>query len=222
MLTCLDNNDCKEVSMAQAPKAFSEGEYTVSVVGKHIEITKPIRDYIDEKITKIEKITNHIIEVDVRLDVQKLNHSVDIILKFSHFKIKVRAITENMYSAIDKAFERLYAKIRKWKGRIQDHHARSVSGTEMEVNVLERARDEIEQINEEIADANNRKLEEEYSLPPVIKKKKRSLKQLTLEEAVMKMELSDDHFMIFRSEEDQNLKVIYRRRDGSYGVISPE
>ena len=63
---------------------FEEGEYTVSVIGKNIEITKPIRDYIDEKITKIEKITNQIIEVDVRLDVQKLNHTVDIIIKFSH------------------------------------------------------------------------------------------------------------------------------------------
>lgn len=208
--------------MTQTPKTFDEGEYTVSVIGKNIEITKPIRDYIDEKITKIEKISNHIIEIDVRLDVQKLNHSVDIMLKFSHFKVKVGAITENMYSAIDKAFERLYTKMRKWKSRIQDHHARGVSVTEMEVNVLERARDELEQINEEIADANNQKLEEEYSLPKVLKKKKLPLKHLTLEEAVMKMELSNDHFMVFRSEEDRNLKVIYRRRDGSYGIISPE
>ncbi|MCB1067823.1 MAG: sigma 54 modulation/S30EA ribosomal C-terminal domain-containing protein, partial [Simkania sp.] len=50
----------------------------------------------------------------------------------------------------------------------------------------------------------------------------RPLKHLTLDEAVMKMELSDDHFMVYRSEEEQNLKVIYRRRDGSYGIIAPE
>jgi len=208
--------------MAQTPKAFDEGEYTISVIGKNIEITKPIRDYIEDKIAKVEKITNHIIEVDVRLDVQKLNHSVDIILKFSHFKVKVGAITENMYSAIDKAFERLATKMLKWKSRIQDHHARGVSVTEMEINVLEHARDEIEQINEEIADANNEQLEQQYSLPTVVKKKKRSMKNLTLDEAVMKMELSDDHFMVYRSEEEQSLKVIYRRRDGSYGIISPE
>ena len=208
--------------MSPTPKTFDEDKYTVSVIGKNIEITKPIQEYIEEKITKIEKITNHIIEVGVRLDVQKLNHSVDVMLKFSHFKVNVGAITENMYSAIDKAFERLYSKIRKWKSRIQDHHARGVSVTEMEVNVLEQTRDEIEQINEDIADANNQKLQEEYSLPTVLKKKKIPLKHLTLEEAVMKMELSDDHFMVFRSEEEQNLRVIYRRRNGSYGIISPE
>ena len=208
--------------MAQASKTFGEGEYTVSVMGKNIEITNSIRDYIEEKIQKIEKITSHMIECDVKLDVQKLNHRVDILVKFSHFRIKVGAMTENMYSAIDKAFERLYAKMRKWKSRIQDHHARSTSVTEIEVNVLEHAEGEIEEINSEIIEKNNEVLEEKYKLPKVLKKKRRPLKQLTLDEAVMKMELSDDHFMIYRSEEEQKLKVIYRRRDSSYGVISPE
>lgn len=208
--------------MAQSPKEFDDQSYNVSVTGKNIEITKPIRDYVDEKIAKIEMITNHIIDISVKLDVQKLNHTVDIILKFSHFKVKVRAITENMYSAIDKSFERLYTKLRKWKSRIQDHHAKGVSVTEMEVNVLEHAQHELDEINEEIIDENNRSLEKDFAPPKVIKKKKRPLKILTLDEAVMKMELSDDHFMIFRSEEEQALKVIYRRRDGSYGVVVPE
>ncbi len=208
--------------MTGSSKKFDEQEYTISIVGKNIEITKPIRDYIEEKIAKIEVLSTHIIDVKVRLDVQKLNHTVDILMKFSHFRVNVRAITENMYSAIDKAFERLYAKLRKWKSRIQDHHVKGVSVTEMEVSVLERAMHEIEDMSQEIIDANNQSIQEEYELPKVIKKKKRPLKTLTMEEAVMKMELSDDNFKIYRSEEDQSLKVIYRRRDGSYGVISPE
>ncbi len=208
--------------MAQTSKTFEKGEYSISVMGKNIEITNSIRDYIEEKIHKIERITSHIIECNVKLDVQKLNHKVDILIKFSHFRVKVGAVTENMYSAIDKAFERLYAKMRKWKSRIQDHHARSSSVTEVEVNILEYAKDEIEEINSEIIEKNNEVLEEKYKLPKVLKKKKRPLKQLTLDEAVMKMELSDDHFMIYRSEEEQRLKVIYRRRDSSYGVISPD
>ena len=208
--------------MAQSPKDFDDQEYNIAVTGKNIEITKPIRDYVDEKIAKIEMITNHIIDIHVRLDVQKLNHVVDIILKFSHFKVNVRANTENMYSAIDKAFERLYTKLRKWKSRIQDHHAKGVAVTEMEVNVLAHAQHEIEEINEEIIDENNLTLEKDFAPPKVVKKKRRPLKMLTLDEAVMKMELSDNHFMIFRGEEEQGLKVIYRRRDGSYGIVSPE
>lgn len=208
--------------MTDSTKKFDGREYTINIIGKHIEITKPIRDYIEEKISKIEHLTNHIIDIRINLDVQKLNHIVDIILKFSHFKIKVGAMTENMYSAIDKAFDRLDSKVRRWKDRIQDHHAKGVSVTEMEVEVLEHAEHEIEEIDKEIIDANNRAVEKNYSLPRVIKKKKRTLKLLRLDEAVMKMELSDDNFMVYRSEEEQALKVIYRRSDGSYGVISPE
>jgi len=208
--------------MTKSSQKFDDQEYTISVVGKNIEITKPIRDYIEEKIAKIEALSTDIIDVKVRLDIQKLNHMVDIFLKFSHFRVNVRAITENMYSAIDKSFEKLYTKLRKWKSRIQDHHNKGVAVTEMEVNVLEHAQHEIEDINQEIIDANNDNLQKDYALPKVVKKKKRPLKTLTIDEAVMKMELSDDNFKVYRSEEDQALKVIYRRRDGSYGVISPE
>jgi len=208
--------------MAQSAKSFNNQGYSVAVVGKNIEVTKPLRDYVDEKISKIEMMTPQIIDVRVRLDVQKGNHMVDVVIKFSHFKIYVSSNTENMYSAIDKAFERLYVKLRKWKGRIQDHHAKGVAATEMEVNVLEHIGREVEEMDREIIDKNNHSLEQELAPPVVVKKKSRPLKMLTLDEAVMKMELSDDHFMIFRSEEEQNLKVIYRRRDGSYGVVSPE
>jgi len=200
---------------------FDTQEYNVAVSGKNLEITKPIRDYIDEKIEKLEGISKNIIDIHIRLEVQKLNHSVDIIMKFSHFKVNVRSINENMYAAIDKAFEKLSAKLRKWKSRIQDHHAKGVAVTEMEINVLEHAQHELDEINEEIIDQNNQSLAQSFAPPKVLKKKKRPLKVLTLDEAVMKMELSDDHFMLFRSEEEQALKVIYRRRNGSYGIVSP-
>lgn len=48
------------------------------------------------------------------------------------------------------------------------------------------------------------------------------LKELTREEALMKMELSRDAFLVYRSEEDRRLKVLYRRKDGNYGIIEPE
>ncbi len=208
--------------MSQTSSSCEEGGYALSLVGKHIEVTTPIRDYVSEKISKIEKIVPHLIEVQVLLDVQKLNQSVDIVLKFSHFKVKVGAVTENMYSAIDKAFKRLQTKLLKWKSRIQDHYARGASVIEMDIAVLERAQEDIGEMNQEIEDANYSQLKEEYAFPQVVKTKKRPLKCLTLDEAVMKMELSNDHFMVYRSEEEQTLKVIYRRRDGSYGVMSLE
>ena len=208
--------------MTDHAKKFESKPYSMHISGKHIEVTEPIQHYIEEKMGKIETISTHIIDIRVVLEVQKLNHKVDITMKFSHFRVNVHALTENMYTAIDKAFERLSRKLKKWKNKIQDHHAKGVSVTELEVNVLEHKREEDDALSQDIIDANNATLHDDYTLPKVLKKKSRPMKELTLEEAVMKMELSNDHFMIYRSEEDKYLKVIYRRRDGSYGIISPE
>lgn len=201
---------------------LNPSDYTISITGKHIEVTKPIKEYIEEKLHRIEHITPSIIDVHVVIEVQKIHHSCSIVLKFSHFKIKVLADTDDMYSAIDKAFTRLATKIRRWKTRIQDHHAKGVSVTEMEVNVYEKIEHNDEDIEKDIIDKNNAKVDEQYAMPEVTKKETKVMKTLTLDEAVMKMELSHDHFLIYRSEEEQKLKVIYRRGDNSYAVIAPE
>ncbi len=208
--------------MSQKDANLDPADYTISITGKHIEVTKPIRDYIEEKLHKIEHITSGIIDVYVVIEVQKIHHSCSIVMKFSHFKIKVMADTGDMYATIDKAITRLATKIRRWKTKIQDHHAKGVSVTEMEVNVYEKLAHEAEDIEQDIVDKNNAKVDERYAMPAVTKKLTRAMKTLRFDEAVMKMELSHDHFLIFRSEEDQKLKVMYKLPDASYAVISPE
>jgi putative sigma-54 modulation protein len=63
---------------------------------------------------------------------------------------------------------------------------------------------------------------ESFSPPQIIGTETKPLKMLTLDEAIMKVDLSGDNFLIFRCEEDQKLKVLYRRTDGHYGLIQPE
>lgn len=195
-------------------------EFNVTIIGKNVEITAPLKEYVMEKVRKVEKLNNLIIELVIRLDIQKIDHSVDIVMKFSHFKVKVHAITHDMYASIDKAFDRLKAKVLKWKGRIQDHHNKGVSVVDLKVNVLERVTSELDEINDQIEEQNYEKIEHDLMPAVVQKNKTRILKTLTLNEAVMKMELSNDNFLVYKSEEDLHLKVLYRRRDNSYGVIS--
>ncbi len=201
---------------------FSD-EHRVKIYGKNIEVTKTLKDYIQEKIAKIERFTDQIIDINVRLDVQKLNHFIDVVIKFSHFKIFTHASTTDMYASIDKAFERLKRKMGRWKDRIKDHHAKGVPVTEMQVNILENTLPVEDELSAEIIEENNESLEKlHFSLSEVVKTKKRSLKTLTLHEAIMKIELSGDSFLLFRNEEDRTLHVLYRRRDGSFGVMIPE
>lgn len=206
--------------MAQRVEMTEDQPINVKIIAKHFDITSPIREYIMERVDKIEKMNHAIIELVVRIDIQKLDHSVDIVMKFSHFKINVHASTDEMYSSIDKAFDRLRAKLRRWKGKIQDHHAKGAKVIDLEVNVLEQQPTYLDDINDAIEEESLQEMSKNLAMPKVYKKKVRKLKQLRLDEAVMKMELSHDNFLIYRSEEDLKLKVIYRRKDNSYGIIS--
>ncbi|MBS0648714.1 MAG: ribosome-associated translation inhibitor RaiA [Verrucomicrobia bacterium] len=205
---------------------FAEQEaalgYRLTLIGRNVYVTEAMKNHAIEKLSKLDRFHQHVIDLHVTLDIQKLEHSCVVIMSFDHFKVKVAASSTDMYASIDKAVEKLKAKIDRWKSRIQDHHKKALKVVDMQINVLQRPYDTIDDINEEIESENKKKAVQEYHPPKVIGNSKRPLKTLTTDEAIMKMELSDDGFMIFRGEEDRKLKVIYRRKDGNYGIILPE
>ncbi len=198
---------------------FVDAEYNIKITGRQVEITDSMKDYAMEKISKIERFMNRIIDINVIMDIQKIDHRVEIILKAGHTKITSQASTQDMYASIDKAVAKLEAQLRRYKSKLQDHHAKSLAIIDMNVNVLRRptAEEELELEVEEEEGA----LDGEEAVHEIVKQEKRPLKTLTYDEAVMKMELSQDAFLIFKNEEDQKLKVIYRRQDGHYGIIEP-
>jgi putative sigma-54 modulation protein len=204
--------------MNNAEKFANEG-YQVSVIAKHFQITDAIRNYVLEKVAKVDRIVDHIIDVNVTLDTQKMEHSCSIFMNFIHFHIKVSASTDNLYSAIDKATDKLIRLVRKYKTKLQSHRAKHVSAVDIHVNVIQALKDDIKIINDEIQAETALEEESRYKLHEVVASEKMTLKTLTREEAIMKMEISDDPFLIFRSEEDQKLKLIYRREDRNYGLV---
>jgi putative sigma-54 modulation protein len=204
--------------MNHADKFANEG-YQISIVGKHFQITDAIQNYMLEKLSKVDKIVDHIIDVNVVLDTQKLEHSCSIFMNFIHFHIKVSASTDNLYSAIDKATDKLIRLVRKYKTKLQSHRAKHASTVDIHVNVIQALRDDVKIINDEIAAETALEEENRYKLHEVVAKEKMSLRMLTQEEAVMKMEITDEPFLIYRSEEDQKLKMIYRREDRNYGLV---
>jgi putative sigma-54 modulation protein len=204
--------------MAKPVNTVSDG-YNVSVVGKHFQITDAIRAYVFEKLQKVERITDQIIDVLVTLDAQKMEHSCSILMNFIHFHIKVHASTDNMYSAIDKCTDRLVTLVRKYKSKLQSHRFKDLTTVDIHVNVIQPLKDELKIINEDIEAETVRKSNDRYLLHEVVAKDTMKLKTLTEGEAVMKMEITGDVFLIFRSEEDQKVKVIYKRKDDNYGLV---
>ena len=198
---------------------FEGQEYNLSIVGKHVQVTDAIRSYVLEKLSKIEKIAEKVIDVAVTLDAQKLEQSCSIMMNFIHFHIKVSASTDNLYSAIDRASDRAIALIRKYKGKLQSHRFKDRTTVDIHVNVIGPLKDDLKAINDDIEAESSVHAEEISQLHRVVAKETIPLKTLTQDEAIMKMEISDEPFLIFRSEEDHKMKVIYRRPDHNYGLV---
>jgi len=204
---------------------FKEEEslgYRVDIIGRNVEITEPIRAYVWDKLSKVERFHNHIMHVHMTLEIQKVEHTCVIILKIDHTQVKCQASSTDMYASIDRAIDKLQSLLSRYKSRLQDHHNKKLSIIDMQVNVLERPYNEVEAINAEIEENNIKSKIAEYHSAKIIGTETKPLKMLTIEESMMKMDLSGDDFLIFRCEEDQKLKVLYRRTDGNYGLIQPE
>lgn len=202
---------------SKAAEFVAEG-YNITVTGRNVQVTDSLRDYAIEKVSKIERFTDRIIDVLIVMDIQKLEQRVDISLKLNNVKIKSQASSENLYTAIDMAVHKLETQFLKYKNRLQDHHAKNLAAVDMVVNVFSQD----EGFNEEIDEQNTHNFVNSFKPAKIIDKEKRQLRTLNVDEAIMKMELSSDRFLIFRSEEDRKLKVIYRRDDGNFGVIEIE
>lgn len=205
--------------------SFVDEGYNIKVSGRHVQVTEPMKDYAIEKISKLERLSPRLIDVDVTMDIQKMDHRVDIRMQFNHLKIKSHASGPDMYASIDKAVDRLESQLMKYKERIQDHHAKGVSVVDMNVNIIGSHKDDVTlEINDEIEEENMKSLVKSYTPHKIVAREKRPLKTLTMEEAILEFELSGDQFqfLLFRSEEDKRLKVLYRRKDGNFGVLEPE
>jgi putative sigma-54 modulation protein len=198
---------------------FEGQEYHLYIVGKHIEVTDAIKQYVFDKLSRIEKIADRIIDIHVVLDAQKLEQSCSILMNFIHFQVKSSASTDNMYSAIDRASDRAITLIRKYKTKLQSRRFKDLTTVDIHVNVIEPLQNDLKAINDEIMAENAARDAEELQIHKVVAKETMPLKTLTHDEAVIKMEISEMPFLIFRAEEDQMMKVIYRRDDLNYGLV---
>lgn len=200
---------------------FETEGYSVEIKGKKLVVTKPMEAYVLEKISKLERFTNNILEVIVSLEVQKLAHSVSIIIQFMHYRIQVHSTTIDLYAAIDGAFHKLIQLIRKYKGKLQSHRNKDLTTIDMKVNVLKPI-DELEEINDDIEEENLKEDLEKYKMPDVVANDTMRLRMLRQDDAIMKLELSGEPFLIYKCEEDQKIKIVYKRKDENLGIVEVE
>ncbi len=202
---------------------FADAGYDVHITGRHVLVTDAMKNYAIEKISKIEKFSDRIIDVQVMMDIQKVDHRVDIRMQIGHFHIKSHSTTTDMYASIDEAVRKIERQLMRYKTKLQSHHGQSLEEVDMQVNVIKSpTEEELNTINDAIQEESMRQMEKDFGIHQIVAQETLPLKSLRIEEATMKMDLSGDTFLLFREEESHKLKLIYRRNDGNYGLINPE
>lgn len=170
----------------------------IVVTGRHLEITPALKDYAEKKIKKFDRYLSNISEAIVTLSVQKYRHKVEVLLKVNGVLIQAEGTTGELYSSIDEVVEKLERQIKKYKEKLVSH--RKSEGKAGTIKTEAAATAEVGRI---------------------IKNKQFDLKPMSPDEAAMQIDLLDKDFFVFTNDNTGCINVIYRRRDGNFGLIEP-
>lgn len=173
----------------------------IKVTGKNLEITEAIRSYVTEKADRLEKFEGANTELNVVCKVEREDQIAEMQLSHNGEFIKIEEKNEDLYAAIDLAFDRLERQMRKSKERV----AAKNKNAEFDEKAARRLNVPSVSKNGEVTITRG------YSLKP-----------LTLEDA--KLELSDSNalFLTYVDFDTKEIHVLYKRVDGDFGIVVPE
>lgn len=172
------------------------------ITGRNLEITEGLRNAITNKLGKLQKYFQPDTEVIVTLSVEKDRQKIEVTIPVKGSIIRSEQISNDMYVSIDLVEEVIERQLKKYKARL----------TQTRQNNL--------------ADFAQEYLDEDYEEEPeeirIVRSKRFAVKPMDPEEACLQMELLGHSFFVFRNSETDEIDVVYKRKDGSYGLIEPE
>ncbi|MCS6873422.1 MAG: ribosome-associated translation inhibitor RaiA [Pyrinomonadaceae bacterium] len=173
-------------------------EYT----GRHIEVTPAIRSHVEKHFDKLKHLFDgQEAKAHVIIEVVRGRHRAEIVLKWRDHILTAKTTLTDMYQALSKTIEKLEKQALKLKNKVIDKHHKAKKASQVA------PRNEVSPAPEN---------------PKVIKTDSYAVKPLTLEEAIVELSSNDNQFLVFRNaDEQEKIAVIYRRKDGNYGLIQP-
>ncbi|MBN1189648.1 MAG: ribosome-associated translation inhibitor RaiA [Dehalococcoidales bacterium] len=182
----------------------------IQITGKNIEIQPAAWNYMTKKLDKINKFLPGLISFDVEASEEKtrdpgMRYIVQVTLDNKGTLIRGEERGQDIYTATDKVLEVMNRQIEHLKGK--KPHSRNKGNPSIRTSPLE------ESVSQEPGDISDE--------PRIVKTKKFDVKPMSLEEAVDQMELLGHDFFLFFNPDDNLINLIYRRKDGNYGLIVP-
>lgn len=181
----------------------------ITVTFRHMDPIESLRDYAEEKVSKIDKYLDTVSEAHIVLSVEKFRHTADVTLSVDGTRIKGVEETEDMYSAIDQVMDKIEKQVKKHLSKMRKR----------------RSPDSIKAGGALAPDEGDMADEEEDSLNPeegpAIEVEKMVALPMDPEEAAMQLSTSRRGFFVFRNPRSKEISILYKRNDGNLGLIEP-
>ncbi|MUV39065.1 uncharacterized protein JNUCC1_02937 [Lentibacillus sp. JNUCC-1] len=178
-----------------------------NIRGENIEVTGAIKSYIEKKVGKLERYfdTPPTSEVHVNLSVYNEEQRIEVTIPMTDLLLRAEEEHVDMYAAIDLVVDKLERQIRKYKTKVNRKFKKEgapkhiFAEMENEAKQPESESDEVE----------------------IVRTKRFNLKPMDSEEAVLQMDMLGHAFFVFTNAVTNQTNVVYRRKDGKYGLIEP-
>lgn len=155
--------------------------------------------YAEERILRLKKYLDMPAEARIILSTEKFRSFAEINLSANGWNVNAKEKAKDMHLAIDSCIEKIEKQLKKQKEKIREHKPKSIRHAE-----------------EKIGEGDE---EEETTTSKIMETRKVVLKPMSLDEAVMELEGSKTHFIIYRDSASENVSLVYRRDDGNYALI---
>lgn len=184
----------------------------IIVKGKNLEIPEYLKNYAEEKVKKLNKYFDTIREIQIEFSLEKSantneNKKVEVIIKTPRKTIRGEETSSSMHASIDEVIEKLERQLKKHKEKLRKHLDKSALRKTPSKKIKET---EVKEDKEDVSDYE------------IVKVKNFLLKPMDIEEAINQMELLGHSFFVFLNSETDTINVVYKRKDGKYGLIQPE
>ena len=169
------------------------------ITGRNIDITEGLKSAVEEKLGKLDRFFAPETEVNVTLSVEKERQKIEVTIPVKGNIIRSEQVSSDMYVSIDLVEEVIERQLKKYKNKIVDKQQNAAAFTQ---EFVEKDYDDDE--------------------VKIIRTKRFGIKPMDPEEACVQMELLGHNFFVFYNCDEDRVNVVYKRKNGTYGLIGPE
>jgi putative sigma-54 modulation protein len=174
----------------------------VNITFRHLEPTEALKSHAKEKVEHVQRYIDRPSGAHVVLYVENLQHHADITMKAGSFLVRGQAKSPDMYASIDQAAEKIERQLKKHKERLKNHKAPAPANGWKPVEV-----------RHDVLSG------EAHPSDRVVKSTRFQTKPMSLDEAILQLDLLESKFFVFQNATDHAINVVYRRDDGKLGLI---